>query len=95
MTPGASPIRGRDKTMMTNPIWIAGVLRVLPGAAGRLGDRAVIYQQPLDEDPLEITNELRHRPPVENNVSYYGGTFASYEDAERAVRASFPDAEIR
>jgi hypothetical protein len=62
-------------------------------------DAYAAFVRPFDDEPEtyepeEPTNTLAHLPPVENNVAYYRGTFASLGDAVAAVREYFPQASI-
>lgn len=70
-------------------VYIASVTRRFKGAYGPrpAGDYATVG---ATAEPLSITDELQHRPPVENNVSHYQGTFATAADAYRAVRGGVP-----
>ncbi len=60
---------------------------------GRRGDSAFI-DGPNGGDDQTISNKLTHIPPVENNVSYYRGTFALLGDAIEAVKRDFPQARV-
>lgn len=77
-------------------IYIADVQRYLnkPLESSDMGFVRPFDDEPDVYEPEVPTGKLVHQPPVENNVSYYRGTFASAENAVLAIQVAFPFASI-